>query len=159
MRNVKAVNTAKIKVAVHLRAAGERVAARGARARSFLEARAAVPPLLGAEERMRERARGAAKRRRMDTEGAASDDGEGTDASLGRGVEEGEELSVDEDKDPQAPLEGAGAGAPKLERPSSSSRTCWSRSARVQVRLRRHGVARRGQAVLQRRHAHSGACH
>ena len=66
---------------------------------------------------MRERARGAAKRRRMDTEGAASDDGEGTDASLGRGVEEGEELSVDEDKDPQAPLEGAGAGAPEPKRP------------------------------------------
>lgn len=121
VRKVKDVNSAKIKVAVHLRGAGERVAARGARARPLLKARAAVPSLLGAVERMRERARGAAKRRRKDTEGAASDDGECTDASLGRGVEEGEELSVDglsvdEDMDPQAPLEGAEAGAPAPER-------------------------------------------
>jgi hypothetical protein len=116
-RKVKDVNSAKVKSAVHLRAAGERVAARSTRARVPRAARAAVPlpVLLGAVERMRARELGAAKRMRTDIEGAASDDGEGTHASLGRDLEEGEDMSVDVDMDPQAPPEGAGAGAP--ERP------------------------------------------
>ena len=115
-RNVKDEHTAKVKGAVHLHAARARVAARAAPARPPKVPRAAAPPLLGAVKRVRERACSAAKdkRKRVDMDGIATDDDKDSGASLGRGVEEGEEEHEDIDLEEQPEDMDLEAGA--LER-------------------------------------------
>ena len=101
LRNVKVVNADRIKGAVGLHVADALLAVRGAPARVRKRARAAAPaPSQHAAVGTRVRAC-KDKRRRMDIQGTATDDGEDSDASLGRAVEEGEDVE-------EALSEGAG---------------------------------------------------